>query len=97
MSVYVDQVFKWPIDAVQNEHARRVAARHGGRWCHLWCDSGSEEELHRIAAEIGLQPSWFQDRPGFPHYDIVPPKREAAIKCGAIALDLTEWIKRRRD
>jgi hypothetical protein len=64
-------------------------AEYGGsatfRWkvsCHMYADT--LHELHRMARAIGMKPSWFQDRPGFPHYDLVPARRAHAVQLGAI-------------
>ncbi|HWA07955.1 MAG TPA: DUF4031 domain-containing protein [Opitutaceae bacterium] len=88
MSCYVDPLFVFP---ARNARVRRVGERHGHRWCHLWADT--LEELHTMAAKIGMRPEWFQDKPGFPHYDLVPPRREAALKLGAIEKPLRERLK----
>lgn len=86
MSVYVDEVQSYPMQAVAR------SARHcGRRWCHLWTDPGNEEELHRMAAALELKPQWFQNRKGFPHYDLVPARREAAIRLGATPMSLRDW------
>lgn len=45
------------------------------------------ETLHKMADEMGMRRSWFQDRPGLPHYDITASMRRKAIKLGAIPLD----------
>lgn len=72
MSVYVDPLFE-----------------HGGsrtfRWtrsCHMYADT--LEELHVMAAAIGMKRAWFQNKPRLPHYDLVPARRAAAVKLGAI-------------
>ncbi len=96
MTVYVDEIFRYPI-ANTNGAARRVARRHGGQWCHLWCDPGDEASLHEIAKQIGMKRTWFQDRNRrFPHYDLVPTRRDAAIRAGAVEKDLREWMKERK-
>jgi len=87
MSCYVDPLFVWP---ARNARVHRVGARHGHQWCHLWADS--LEELHAMAKKVGMRPEWFQDKPGFPHYDLVPPRREAALAAGAIKRDLREHL-----
>lgn len=51
--------------------------------CHLTCDPGEVETLHKLAVKIGLKKSWFQDRTNYPHYDITFPYREQAIAAGA--------------
>lgn len=87
MSVYVDPI-----------------AEHGGsatfRWtrsCHLYADT--LEELHAMAHAIGMKREWFQNRAGFPHYDLVPAKRIRAVELGAIEHDryqAVEFARRRR-
>lgn len=52
-----------------------------GNWCHMWADS--LPELHDMAMQIGLRPEWFQNREGFPHYDLRAPKRLLALRRGA--------------
>lgn len=63
-------------------------------YCHLWSD-GDTEELHTFAASIGLRREWFQDRVGFPHYDISLSKRQQAIKRGATATTLRQKVGQR--
>jgi hypothetical protein len=79
MSVYIDKL-------------RRYAGngRMSGQWCHMVADS--LEELHAMAEQIGLQRSWFQERSSFPHYDLRPSKRTAAIMHGAIEVSDRELI-----
>ena len=96
--VYVDQLFEMdPMLYAGRNPLARQAASHGKQWCHLWApSSGDINELHLIARKIGLKRAWFQDRPGFPHYDLVPTKREKALSAGAVAMDLKEWIRLKR-
>lgn len=92
--IYVDPLFYFEAEGAQ---AKRVGARHGHLWSHMWCDPGEEEELHRIAAKIGMKREWFQGhKPEFPHYDLVPPRRAKALKCGAVEKSLMEWLRERR-
>ena len=73
-----------------------TAKKHGKAWCHLWPAETTPEglqELHEIALAIGLKRCWFQNRPGFPHYDLVASKRKLAIEQGAIEKSLPEWIE----
>ena len=85
--VYVDELIKHP--PPKDAATRRAGEPHGHRWCHLFCDPGGEEELHALAARIGMKRSWFQAPPksSKPHYDLTPPRREAAIRAGAVVLD----------
>lgn len=59
-----------------------------GRWSHLMADS--VDELHTFAASIGLKRSWFQDKPGHPHYDLRPSKRALAVRLGAVEVSHQE-------
>lgn len=62
-----------------------------GQWAHMWGDD--PEELHRIARIIGLRREWFQERAGFPHYDLRPNKHKAALFFGAQRKSVQEWLK----
>lgn len=72
MAVYVDAIQEW-------------GARPGFRYsrsCHMYADTLAE--LHAMAAAIGMRREWFQDRDGFPHYDLVPSRRMRAVELGAV-------------
>ena len=95
MPVYIDELFvALPAKEAQ---AKRVGARNQNQWCHMWCNAGDEDELHLIAKKIGMRRSWFQDRPGFPHYDLVPSRRVRALVHGATPTSLRDWIKEKHD
>lgn len=66
---------------------------HFSLWCHMMTD-GDLEELHQFAKAIGLKQAWFQDKPGYPHYDLKPRKRELAVKMGAVAVTSAELLKK---
>lgn len=53
--------------------------------CHLFADT--LEELHQLAAAIGMKPQWFQNHRRLPHYDLTASKREMALKFGAQDVD----------
>ena len=89
--VFVDALF---VAEARNEHVRRVGAQNGHQWCHLWSDDLNA--LHELAEKIGMRREWFQNRPGFPHYDLVPRHRVEAIKCGAVERSLLEYLRERR-
>jgi hypothetical protein len=97
--VYVDQIFTAdPLLFAHRNPRARQAAKHGTRWCHLWAaDGGSIAELHSIAVKIGLRKAYFQNRAGFPHYDLVPSKRRLALSAGAVAMDLKLWVAKEMD
>lgn len=66
-------------DAAQ---ARRVGARNGHKWCHLFSDETDPAfpELHEFAAILGMRRAWSQGD----HYDLTPGRRAAAVKLGAL-------------
>jgi hypothetical protein len=85
MPVFVDPIFKWPT---------AIRCFKAGS-CHLYADT--LDELHAMAVMIGMRREWFQDKPGFPHYDLTPAKRERAVRMGAIEHDMrsaVEWKRR---
>ena len=65
----------------------------GKMYCHMATD-GDIEELHLMATRLGLQPNWFQNKPGHPHYDLSPNKRALAVKCGAVEVSSIELIRK---
>ncbi len=75
MSVYVDEM----IVCLRN---RNWPYSHA---CHLVADS--VEELHYFAGRMRLKPSWFQDKPELPHYDLTRGMRILAVKLGAIEVN----------
>jgi hypothetical protein len=72
----------------KDSHTRRW----GKQWSHMWTD-GNIEDLHQMAKRLGLKREYFQDKPGFPHYDIIPIKRKLALKLGAQFTPLKEWFR----
>lgn len=58
--------------------------------CHLLADS--LDELHAMVDAIGVQRRWFQNKPGFPHYDICKAKRAQAVALGAIEISRKEFV-----
>ena len=82
MTLYVDPLKSYP-------HSR------GRQWCHLMSDT-SLTELHSLARIIGLKLSWFQDRPGLPHYDLTASKRKLALANGAIEVSSNEMVRKCR-
>lgn len=63
--------------------------------CHLFADTLAE--LHAFAGQLALKPRWFQDRPGFPHYDLTAGKRARALTLGAVEIRIREFIAARRE
>jgi hypothetical protein len=67
----------------------------GRRWCHLIADT--PEELHELAASLGLLRQWFQSKPGRPwhdHYDLPEEVRGQAIALGAEPLTTADMGRR---
>lgn len=99
MPIYVDELNDYSHKSNVGEKARK----YGTIWCHLYPEDVEDpvqlEELHALAKMIGLQRKWFQDRKHFPHYDLTPSKREAAIAAGALEDDgrkvMREQIRKR--
>lgn len=54
-------------------------------WCHM-VSTVDEADLHAFAARIGMKRSWAQLRPkaSAAHYDLVPRRREHALRLGAV-------------
>lgn len=65
-----------------------------GPSCHLTADT--LDELHELAAKIGMKRSWFQLSAGkeIPHYDLVASRRKLAVKYGAIEITRNEMADR---
>lgn len=76
MAVYVDPNLDWP-------KSRKWPF---GSVSHMYADS--PEELHRLAARLGLKRTWCSDitqpRSKLLHYDLSPRKREQAVRLGAL-------------
>lgn len=87
MSVYVDEMMV----CLRNKNWPYSQA------CHLVADS--VEELHEFAGRMRLKPSWFQDKPELPHYDLTKGMRLLAVKLGAVEIDgkkIIELMKKNR-
>lgn len=89
MPVYVDPLF---VAKSKNPQAFRVGQRHGHQWCHFFADFQDRNLLHQIAARIGMRREWFDEDKDGGHYDLVPPKREAAIALGAIPVETEKAV-----
>lgn len=69
----------------------------GNLYCHMISDVPGQpglDELHEFAARIGLKRSWFQDKPRWPHYDVIDKKRKQAIALGAEEVTGMELVQR---
>lgn len=84
MAVYVDPLFRWES---KDPQAFRVGERNGHMWCHMFADT--DEELHALAARIGMRREWHQPRPPhrLSHYDLTPGRRKRAVALGALEVN----------
>jgi hypothetical protein len=64
----------------------------GRRWAHLVSDA-SYEELHAMAARLGIERRWFQGD----HYDVPEDHRTRAVALGAVPVTSRELIRRLLD
>ncbi len=85
--IVVDEIRTYPPEAI-----KPAARKYGNRWCHLMTD-GSKEELHAFAAKLGLSRSSYQEHTTLWHYDLVPSKRQQALRLGAQEVPAAEWLK----
>ena len=58
--------------------------------CHMIAEN--LDALHAMADKIGVARRWFQNKPGFPHYDICKAKRELAVRFGATEISWRELV-----
>ena len=87
MSVYVDQLIVFGGDSAPKCFRHKPS-------CHMYADT--LEELHAMADRIGMRRSWFQNHPFLQHYDLVPAKRELAVRYGAVEHDKYDMVNFKR-
>ena len=70
------------------------AANHLGRLVMSHMIADKPDELHAMAAEIGLERRWFQAPPlaSFWHYDVCKTKRALAVLLGAVECDRASFV-----
>ncbi|MCD0164445.1 DUF4031 domain-containing protein [Deinococcus sp. 12RED42] len=78
MAVYVDGITDY--QGSVGGYVGRVSQK----WCHMTADT--LDELHVLAAKIGLRRAWFQSSHLLHHchYDLTPSRRAAAVRAGAV-------------
>lgn len=59
--------------------------------CHMIADT--RDELHGMAAQIGVARRHFQDKGAHAHYDICQSKRAAAVQAGAVEVTSRELVR----
>jgi hypothetical protein len=94
VTVFVDEVRVYGPGYPMSAQTRRASP--SGRWSHMTTDQADLAELHKMAGDIGMKGAWFQNKQGFPHYDVVPSKRAAAVKLGAVETTTEELVRMRR-
>ena len=92
--VMVDELQSCAPYSPTGQAARVFAA--GRKFCHLTTD-GELEELHALAASIGLKRAWFQGQHLVPHYDLTEAKREAALAAGAVFVPARKQATQRHE
>lgn len=58
--------------------------------CHMVADT--LDELHAMAARLGLRREWFQGDASTPHYDLSLERRAQALEFGAVEVDRRELV-----
>lgn len=85
MAVYVDEIRTYN----HGPHCLRAGSSH------MWADS--VEELHAMAAAIGMKREWFQTGGSLEHYDLTPRRRAKALQLGATYRPLREFLRERME
>jgi hypothetical protein len=62
----------------------------GKRRYHMTADT--LDELHRAAAEAGINRCWFHRGAAHPHYDVTDVQRDAAVSLGAKEVSQRELV-----
>ena len=70
------------LDKARNRFGRMVM-------CHMIADT--LDELHEMAAAIGMRREWFQPL-SFPHYYVSLSRRRIDVTLGAVELDRREFV-----
>jgi hypothetical protein len=77
---------------------RATVGQRDDRWSHLLADD--EEELHALAAQLGIPPRGFQHHrrsAALNHYDLPESLRQGAIALGAVPISWREMARLTRE
>ena len=77
MTVYVDDM-----------HQKQMGQFGRMQMSHMMADT--EDELHEMAARIGMERRWFQDTLSGPRYDLSLSKRALALAGGTVEITMRE-------
>lgn len=82
MTVYVDDM----------QMEARVG-RLNAQWSHMMADS--VDELVEFSVKLGLRKAWLQNKRSGMHFDLTEPKRQMALKKGAVLIPCgeDEWMR----
>ncbi len=78
---------------------RPARGRRGVEWFHMATDNVAEgglEELHAMAARLGLRRDWLHLHPDLPHYDVPEAVKHEAMRLGAREVTTRELVLRCR-
>src|SRR5688572_13468886 len=99
-TIYVDEPRRYPPTPATPKAVLRAGRHEDHYWCHLWCDGTPEGllVLHRIGRKIGMRREWFQSAAKFPHYDLTPSRRLAALATGEVTqMELRVYLIEQRN
>ena len=77
MTVYVDDMYLLPMGRYNRMKMSHMIAT-------------TDDELHAMAARIGVARKWFQDVPSGAHYDVSMSMRSRALECDAMAITVRQ-------
>ncbi len=64
--------------------------------CHMIADTVTEL-LNFAVIDLKLKASWIQNSSKPPHYDLNGSRREEAVYCGAVELDVREFVAKMQE
>lgn len=64
--------------------------RFDSTWSHLMADS-VEELIEFATKQLGFKAKWLQNKRSGMHFDVTEPKRQMALRKGAVSLPIEEF------